>query len=227
MPGFILHPRRLANCLLVITFLLVSIHLLCVYTSFMLERPCSFAWKFYFDKRMNIPFFFSVGLLLLCVYFIVKLSVSPLEIASRKEWWKALTILTAFFTIDKLFHLHNKARTTTSNIIDVYDPTAPLYYVWTIPYIAFIAYLFLRLRRSFTHLPDPTKKQLTLAGVLLIIGGIVLELTGVYYAHLRHGKSDVYHVLIKTAEELFQMLGLVTIIYAVTSYYQKLRRGDA
>jgi hypothetical protein len=222
MLRYLFHPRRIVISLLIITFILLCIHLLCVYASFILDSPYSFSWKFYFDKRMNIPFFFSVGLLLLSAYFTYKISVSPFEIPSRLEFWKTLCILIGFIALDKFFHLHNKARTITSAITSTNDATSPFYYLWTIPYLAFIGYIGVRLKRSFVPLPEPIKKQLITACALFATGAIVLEVAGIYYAHLHSGESDLYHVLIKTSEDLLQILGTVMLIYSLIRHFRRL-----
>jgi hypothetical protein len=222
MLRYLFHPRRIAIPLLIITLILLCIHLLCVYASFILDSPYSFSWKFYFDKRMNIPFFFSIGLLLSSTYFSYKLSVSEFEIPSRLEFWKTLCILIGFIALDKFFHLHNKARTITSAITSTYDAALPFYYLWTIPYLALIGYIAMRLKRSSLHLPWPLKRQLAIACALFVTGAIVLEVSGIYYVYLRSGESDLYHVLIKTSEELLQILGTVMLIYSLIRHFRRL-----
>ena len=220
-----MNPARTAIVLLGITSILLIVHLLCVRAEFFLQGPYPFAWMFYFDKRMNIPFFFSLGLLLGGAVLSYKIFLSPQETPARRPFWNTLSLLLVCIAIDKFFHLHNKARTATAHLTGIYDPAVPLYHIWTLPYILFLILMVLRFRNSFGSLPALTRKRMTLAFVLVIAGGLFLELAGVYYSWLHHWTSDFYHVLIKTTEELFQILGFVMIIDALADYRRRQKVG--
>lgn len=218
-------PTRIATVLLGITFTSLAIHLVCVYAQFFLQNPYPFAWMFYFDKRMNIPFFFSMGLLLAGAVLSYTVFVSPLESPSRRRFWSTLSLLLACIAVDKLLHLHNTVRTATANMTGIYDPASPLYHVWTLPYVLFLLYIVLKFKNSFGTLPMLTKTRMTLAFALVITGGLFLELAGVYYSWLHQWTSDFYHVLIKTTEEFFQILGFVMIIFTLADYRRHLETG--
>lgn len=218
-------PARIITLLVSITFILLTIHLACVYVEFFLQAPYPFAWVFYFDKRMTIPFFFSMGLLVAGAALSYRIFLSPLESPSRSRFWNTLSLLLASIAFDKFFHLHNKVRTATATVTGIYDPASPLYHIWTLPYVLFLIYIVFRFRNSFGALPSLTKKRMSLAFALVVTGGLFLELAGVYYSWLHHWTSDFYHVLIKTTEELFQILGFVVIIFALADHRRQLKAG--
>lgn len=218
-------PKRIATVLLGITFILLTIHLVCVYAQFFHQDTYPFAWMFYFDKRMNIPFFFSMGLLLAGAVLSYQVFISPLEDPSRRRFWNTLSILLGCVAIDKFFHLHNKARTATAHITGIYDPSSPLYHIWTLPYVLFLLFILLRLRNSFGTLPAYTKRRMILAFALVAAGGLFLELAGVYYSRLHNGTSDFRHILIKTMEELLQILGFLTVIFTLADHRRQLEAG--
>lgn len=220
-------PLRIVIFLLAITFTLLTLHLICLYAQFFLLKPSPLAWMFYFDKRMNIPFFFSMALLLTGAVSSYGIFTSPRESPARRRFWKTLSLLLASIGIDKLLHLHNKVRTATATLTGIYDPASPIYHIWTLPYVLFLVYISFRFKNSFGALPRRTKKRIILAFALIITGGLFLELAGVYYAWLHHGTSDFYHVLIKTTEELFQILGLVMIIFTMADHRRRLDVGAA
>jgi hypothetical protein len=203
--------------MLVAVVLLVA-NLVCLYALLVLKDPFTFGWRFLFDKRMNFPYFFSFGLLFFSIYMCYKISHAPREVPGN-SFWKILGILIAFIAVDKFFHLHNTVRTFTSNTLEIYVPSSPLHFIWAVPFLIVIGYLVWRLARQIVYLPGFTRKKLFLAGSLFTFGLIFLELTGVFYGYMHQGKTDVYLILIKTAEEFFQIMGLVMLIDALVSYY--------
>ena len=218
-------PRLIVRSLLLVAFALLLANLICLYALVILKDPFNFGWRFQFDKRMNFPYFFSFGLLFFSIYMCYKILLAPTA-APGKPFWKILGFLIAFIAIDKFFHLHNTIRTFTSNTLEIYVPSSPLHFVWAVPFVIVISFLVWRLARQFGFLPSFTRKKLLLAGSLFTFGLIFLELAGVFYSHIHHGKADVYLMLIKTTEEFFQMLGLVMLIDALVNYYADLA-GDA
>jgi hypothetical protein len=209
---------------LLVAIVLLLANLICLYALVVAQHPFNFGWRFQFDKRMNFPYFFSFGLLFFSIYMCYKIVLAP-PAAAGKPFWKILGFLIAFISIDKFFHLHNRVRTFTSNTLEIYVPSSPLHFVWAVPFLVVIGFLVWRLARQFVFLPASTRKKLVLAGSLFTFGLIFLELAGVFYSHVHHGKADVYLMLIKTAEEFFQMMGLVMLIDALVSYYADLA-GD-
>jgi hypothetical protein len=126
-------------------------------------------------------------------------------------------------TVDKLFHLHNKIRTIAAKTSGIYEPTSPLYYLWTVPYLVVIGYIGLNVKNYVIDLPGVIKKQLIFAAGLFVSGAIFLELTGLYYSYSLNWRTDVNLILIRTAEELLQMLGLIMLIYTLTNHREKLK----
>jgi hypothetical protein len=195
-----------------------------MYALVVMKDPFNFGWRFQFDKRMNFPYFFSFGLLFFSIYMCYKIALAPREVPG-KPFWKILGFLIGFIAIDKFFHLHNRVRTFTSNTLEIYVPSSPLHFIWAIPFVGVIGFLVWRLARQFVYLPEFTRKKLLLAASLFTFGLIFLELTGVFYNYIHEGKADVYLMLIKTAEEFFQMMGLVMLIDALVNYHLYLEVG--
>ena len=121
-------------------------------------------------------------------------------------------ILTGLIALSKLLHLHNKIRTFTSGITGAYDPSTVMYYVWALPYLFIVGYIFIKLGASVNSVAREIRKPLSVAAMLFFTGAIALELAGLAYARTHEGSPDIYHSLIKTLEELLQLLGSIALI---------------
>lgn len=217
-------PRRLTATLVIIALALLVANLMAIYSTIILNHPYSFAWRFYFDKRLNIPFFFSLILLSLNVWFVHCILKEKNGHPSETVFWRIFGLLFLFFGIDESFNLHNRFKAITYGTIASYNPASLLHYLWVIPYFAVFGFLMLQLKKHAADIPEYLKKGLMTASVLFVFGAVLMEFAGTYY-YVVTRKTDIYLLLIKTVEELFQIIGLIVFIYYISEYYGKLKRA--
>src|SRR3954469_23127976 len=105
-----LRPKWLTTTLSGITFILLVANLAAIYSSEILHHHHSLAWRFYFDKRLNFPFFFSLALLFINLYFIFKIAQARSNGPSQSTFWKILGVVFILFTLDEAFDVHYKLK---------------------------------------------------------------------------------------------------------------------
>jgi hypothetical protein len=80
--------------------------------------------------------------------------------------------------------------------------------------VAVFAVTFLRF---LGHLPQLTRRRFWIAGLLFVGGVLGLEMVAGSYSVV-HGTFNMTYVLIVTAEEALEMLGIVVLVYALLAY---------
>jgi hypothetical protein len=214
--------KWLTIILSLITAVLLAVHLSGIYFALILKSPYEAAWRFYFDKRLNFPFFFSVALLFLTLYFIYGIVQQVQKDASQVVFWKVLGLVFILFAIDESIDLHNKFKKVTYGTIASYDQTSLSHYVWVIPYVLVFGILMILILRNATHIPPYLKRDLAIAAILFLFGAVCMEFYGTYY-YAFNQKTDLHLLLIKTVEELFQMIGLIVFIHVLATHYYHLK----
>jgi hypothetical protein len=224
----LLQPKSLARILIVIVLFLFTANLVCIYAAFILEDPFTFGWRFYFDRGLNFPSLFSLLLLIIGIFSsAANISTAKenvqLKSANAGTFWITLTVSLSLIVIDKIFFLHNLLRMKMLRKAN-FDSSSLLYFSWITPYIVIFLFLGLVLIKSFPALPRVVRKQLLKSGAVYIFGGVVLEFLGYYY-RITAGKNSEFAVnMIRSVEELFQMIGLIFCIYSMRFYKQEVAK---
>jgi hypothetical protein len=185
-----------------------------IYSEMIAGRHFSFAWLFYFDSRLNFPFFFSLFLHVINLLLLY-------NIARGKEWprsqalfWNAMFVTFLLFALDEAFYIHQHFKMSTFGVIASYDRASWSHYLWVLPYFVVFGTLMVILFRYSAEINQKLKKRLLTAAFVFLLGAVVMEFMGTYYAVLNpHG--DIYLLLIKTAEGTLQMIGSIMFIDAL------------
>lgn len=200
-----------------LAFVLLLGNLGAIYSTFISHHSLSFAWRFYFDKRLNFPFYFSLILLFINLFFIFRLATKKTLIEGETRFWKVLGIFFMLFTVDETFDLHYLFKIRTYGTIASYNPASLSHYLWVIPYIVIFGFLMIQLKKLSANIPLQVKRGLMLSTALFLFGVVVMEFAGTYYFVVTRS-VDLNLMLIKTVEELFQMIGLIAFIRVLSRY---------
>ncbi|HEY0741683.1 MAG TPA: hypothetical protein VGD40_09475 [Chryseosolibacter sp.] len=178
-----------------------------------LHRHYAVAAQFYFDRRLNVPFFFSL-LLSIANLGLLFLIVGYRSLArSENIFWVALCTAFFLFTLDEAFYIHQHFKMSTFGRIASYDRASWSHYLWVIPYIALFGSLMFIMIRHASALEKTIRYELTLAATVFLTGAVGMEAIGTYYAVL-HPKGDIYLLLVKSLEGTLQMSGAVMFMNA-------------
>jgi hypothetical protein len=195
---------------LVIVILLIG-NLFVVHAETILGRHYSFAWRFYFDRRLNFPFFFSLSLLLINLFLLYRIIRIKTRSKPQAIFWITMGIAFLLFTVDEAFYIHQHFKMKTFGTIASYDRASWSHYLWVIPYFVIFGILMTLLFRYSSAITNKLKRDLLIAGLVFLLGAVGMEFAGTYYAIIRP-RADVYLLLIKSAEGLLQMIGSVMFI---------------
>jgi hypothetical protein len=209
-------------CLL--TALLVAANLVSIFSETIFHQNYSLARQFYFDQRLNIPFYFGLALLALNIYFIYRIIIETRNSESQSIFWKILGVIFLLFTVDASFDLHYTIKMSTFGTIASYDERSPSHYLWVIPYIVVFGFLMLKLKKHSTQIHPHLVKNITRAAALFLFGAVCMEFAGIYYFVVTR-KVDIWLLLIKSTETLFQMIGSIAFINIFSQHYTKLTRS--
>ena len=92
-----------------------------------------------------------------------------------------------------------------------------LQYAWVIPY-GFCVLVFGGIYLRFlSKLPARTAIFFALAGAIFVSGAIGLEMAGGWSQEL-HGTASISYILIQSFEEIFEIVGVIIFIYALSDY---------
>ena len=203
--------KVILNTLFVSIGLLLAANLFFIYTEMVLHRDYAVAAQFYFDRRLNVPFFFS--LLLSIVNFVVLLFIVRSKSHSRSEnmFWFTLALTFFLFTLDEAFYIHQHFKMSTFGRIASYDRASWSHYLWVIPYAVVFGSLILVMIKYAGFIDARIRRELIVAAIVFLSGAVGMEALGTYYAVL-HPRGDIYLFLIKSVEGTLQMSGAVMFL---------------
>jgi hypothetical protein len=216
---FAVVPSRVLRVLLVIIVMLVALStagqvMIYYLPDFPLRDPI--ASLFYVDSEQSLPTLYSSVMLLLSA-----LLFGSIAHAHRRRGrpyvrhLASLSVVFALLALDESASLHEQTVGPFRALLDIEGGF--LWYAWVVPAAAAVA-LFVAVFTPFLrHLPRPTRLGLLAAGALFVGGAIGVELLGGSYAS-GHGQGDMTFVLIATAEETLEMLGIAVLFYTLLAY---------
>jgi hypothetical protein len=208
-----------------VILLLLAANLFVAYSGMELGRHYSFGWRFYFDRRLNFPFFFSLSLLIVNLVLLYKIAIDKRLTKTQSKFWYALLVTFLVFGIDEAFYIHQHFKMSTFGTIASYDPASWTHYIWVIPYFLVFGILLTILFLRSSVITTSLKNKLLIAGFVFLLGAVGMEFAGTYYAVMRP-KADIYILLIKTVEGGLQMTGSVMFINAFLKTYESIKRDD-
>ena len=173
--------------------------------------------KFNVDLEGNVPTMYSSVMLLCAALFMFM-------IASHKKGerdpftrhWFALGLIFTLMAIDEASSIHE----LIIPINEIFQFSGFLRFAWVIPgalFVLIFAFSFLRFVR---HLPPATRNLMIAAGIVYVSGALLSESVGGYLFQTYGAKSVIY-TLETQIEELLEIIGLVILIYTLTSYIEK------
>jgi hypothetical protein len=197
--------------LYVVIFILLVANLYVIYTDTILRQQYWFTDLFYFDRRLNLPFFFSLFLLLTNLFFLYKIVKRKHPSRSESIFWNTFLITLFLFTLDEAFYIHQHFKMSTFGRIASYDRASWSHYLWVIPYFLVFGALIWILAKHSSSIPKLLTNKLLIAGLVFLTGAVCMEFVGTYYAVL-NPKGDIFILLIKTVEAVLQLVGAVMFV---------------
>ncbi len=213
-----LSPWKVTRFLLLIVFSLVTLSFLTQLSKFLLPN---YPLKYYsqslvhVDGEGNIPALYSALTLLLSGLLLGVIAyVKKQENSRYARHWRVLAGIFCFLSFDEFFQFHEQLISPVRKLLGA---TGFLYFTWVVPAAFLLVILGLSYIKFLRHLPAKTRTLFFLAAGFYIGGAIGLEMIGGKIA-VEQGMDNLLYQAEATFEELFEMLGIVTFIHALTSY---------
>ena len=168
------------------------------------------------NDENNIPTLFSFFLYVTAAKLLGWIAyeswASHRQLANR---WAALSIVFAWLSLDELLALHEG---WIAPLRGYFQTSGPMYFIWQLPYVILLAVLCVFCIPLWKSLPKEIRRWIIAAAGIFLSGVIVFEsLEGWYWSTLGE-RQDAAFMLLATAEEVFEMSGLVVLIYALLEY---------
>ncbi|MFB3818316.1 MAG: hypothetical protein ACE147_11680 [Candidatus Methylomirabilales bacterium] len=179
------------------------------------EAQESFIRLFYLDSEANIPTWFASSMLLGCAALLGLIALAKnREGDSFARHWSALAVIFLGLSLDEAALLHEMA---IKPLRPLFDSSGFLHYTWVVPGALVVCLLAVAYLRFLLHLPWKTRILAAISGALYVGGAIGAEaVTGKHAAQF--GEGNLAYAMLATAEEVMEMLGVVTFMYALLEY---------
>jgi hypothetical protein len=195
-----------------------SLSFLRVDDPFLKEVRESFVRLAWVDGEGNVPAWYSASLLLVSSGLLAVIALAQKHLRRGQVLhWVVLSLIFAFLSIDETVQLH---ELSIRPLQDMFGATGFLYYAWIVPAGVCVALLAVAYLRFMVRLPSRTRRLFLLAGAIYVGGAIGVEALSGQQASL-HGEHNLTYHLIITAEELFEMTGIVIFIYALLDHISR------
>ncbi|MBE9198982.1 MULTISPECIES: hypothetical protein [unclassified Nodularia (in: cyanobacteria)] len=170
---------------------------------------------FSLDEELNIPAWYSSFTLLFCSGLLAVIT-SIKKTDKYFIYWKNLSLLFLIFSLDEAFSLHEiliiPALREQFNFSPIFFHT---WVIFGIPAVIFFLYKYFKF---FLDLPKKTQYLFLLAAIFYVGGALGMEMVS---GLLREsfGRLALITTIGIVIEELLEMLGVLTFIYALLTYF--------
>lgn len=178
-------------------------------------------WALLFDanRESSIPTWYSSGLLFFAAMLFAL--IGAYKRAQRHRYiphWLGLAAIFLYLSLDEAAAIHEKLSIPLQEALNV---TGYLYFAWVIAALPLLALFGLVYLRFLFHLPARIRLLFIAAGVIYIGGALLIEAVSANQWYLNQGSNLVYSI-IGNMEELCEMLGVITLIYALLLYIEQI-----
>jgi hypothetical protein len=172
------------------------------------------------DSEISVPTWFQSTLLLLSGALTAGIALHSSR-ASRGyvRHWMVAAVALILMSGDEMLALHEMLIDPVSALLDVGGGL--VYFAWIVPGAVVALAFAATYLRFLAHLPQRTRKLFVTAGVLYLMGVLGMEALDGAYASSQ-GSDTLGYMLLTDLEELFEMAGLLVLVYALLSFLSML-----
>jgi hypothetical protein len=207
-------PRRVASvaALALAAVLALNLVALLVYVRTESDLVRGFARLAIVDFENNVPTFFNFTLFVGVLFLLAHVTLRAFAAGDRwRPYWLGLVLIFLLLAYDEAGQLHESLTKLMGWFMVA---SGYLYFSWVIPAAVLVLAVGLAYLRFVLAMPRPEGVLTVLGGGLYLAGAIGTEIVGSNQAWQR-GMHDPTYLLIATAEEALEMLGLIVFGYAL------------
>lgn len=198
-----------------------------IYHGLGVQGPYELGWVvrfFYMDKEKNLPTWFASGVLLLTTYVLWETGTAAKAFGTGYvRHWRILAFVFAFLSLDEIAQIHEVGSRAKiigaegTSYLSWIAIAAPLVIVFTVSYLRFLA-----------RLPAKVRWLIVAGGCVFVGGSVGMEIIGAFTSKelvgVQTGLASMKYIVAASIEELLEMLGNITFLYAIALYLQQYLR---
>jgi hypothetical protein len=211
------HSRRILRFLLLSVLGITCANLAVQVSRFLFERDTLWGLSRLLDvnNENSIPAWYSSITLLFCAILLWLISsVKQQRGDDYIKHWKGLSVIFLLLSLDEAASVHE----ILIPLGWVWNTKGFFMFIWVVPGMIFVLSVTLVYWKFLSALPAKTRYLFLAAGTIYVSGTIGLEMIGGQYIHSTGNWGEMGLALILALEELLEMLGILTFIYALLSY---------
>lgn len=174
------------------------------------------------SEANNLPTWFQSSLLLLCSFVLMTVAVIRKRIgAGDVGFWLFLGAVFTYLSADESVSIHEQVSVPLRSLIHAHGI---FFFAWVIPALLVVAAISLLSMKTLFRLSAPTRNLMIASGILFVSGAVGLEMVGGSYYEINidaTGIPDMTYVLFTTAEEFFEMSGLVLFVFTLLRFVEE------
>jgi membrane-associated phospholipid phosphatase len=169
-------------------------------------------------SEASLPTWFTILALSACSLLLGAIGYGKRRAGDRFALhWLGLALLVLGLSADEQAMFHDAPSSVP--LREVLGTGGLLYFAWIIPAlltVLVVGAIYLRFVRA---LPAQARNLMLLAVALYITGAVGLEMAAGWYTQ-GHGKDNLTYHALSSVEETLEMLGIITLLYALLTYVQ-------
>lgn len=183
---------------------------------------------FFVGREGSIPTWYSMSLLLLSAGLLALIAITAKEAGGRDYlYWSGLSAIFLYLSADEGSGIHERVLAPLGRVMLNAVGLAPTGLVarsWVVPGMLLTLVFVLVYLRFFLRLPTRTRFLFFAAGTIFLGGSLAIEMLTAFYINSYGGAQNATPVqravqlALPNVEELLEMLGIVTFIYALLAY---------
>jgi hypothetical protein len=209
-----IEPAKVAATLFAVAIALVVLHFAGQFSRYFLGHGqlLGLVDEFNVNVENNVPTFFSAFLLLACSVTLFVIARAPACGRRESRYWGWLGVIFLFLALDEDASIHELLIRPMDYVLPEHGV---LHFAWVLPYGLATLVVGLVYLRFVLGLPDPTRRQVILAGVIYLSGALGFELIGGWYIDRMDGVQDFRYMVLVAAEEFLEMCGAIFFLYVL------------
>ena len=171
---------------------------------------------FNLDRELNFPTWYSAFNLGFCGIWLRIIAIGKRQQGDRyARDWRLLSVIFCWLAIDEVVSIHEIL--IIPEVSEALNLPWFLHSMWVIPGMVFVLWFTRRFAKFLRHLPPRSRQQFILSACLYVGGALVMEMIGSHFAEAI-GQQHLLYAAIATVEEVLEMCGIITFIYALLYY---------
>ena len=211
-----IHYRTIIKTMALIIILLAIMSILGQVYKFTIGHDRYIVDMFDLDSEFNFPTYYPAMSLFFCSIILLLIGVVKKNVKDKFYLhWIILSIIFMILSLDENCRLHEQSIRPLRNF---FNSSGIFHFAWIIPAILLLFILFFSYLKFLKNLPTKTRILFLFSGSIFITGAIGGELVGGYYLSLFHQVDNFVYKLIANFEEIFEMIGILSFVYALLDY---------